>query len=158
MNAPADAVVDEAVIVINRLFDAPRTALWKAITEPRHVMQWFGGAGFTNLACEIDLRPGGRWHHVMRAPDGTEIRCDFVYIEVTEPDRLVWQQLDRGLNAGSRPTCVTTVTLDEIGTQTQWRLVARFDSIAERDIAAGMGFSDVISAGFEQLAELLKTL
>ena len=158
MLAHAAPLADEAVIVITRTFEAPQAAVWKSITEPQHVMQWFGGAGFTNTVCEMDVRPGGLWHHVMRAPDGTEIQCDFVFQEVDAPNRLVWQHVDHGRRTSGPPTCVTTVTLEQTGTETTWKLVARFDSIADRDAAVGMGFSQVISAGFDQLAALLKTL
>jgi hypothetical protein len=37
-------------------------------------------------------------------------------------------------------------------------LVARFDSIAERDLTAKMGFGQMISMGLERMAEHLKTL
>lgn len=156
MNANADVAVEEAVIVIRRVFDAPRSAVWRAITEPKHVMHWFGGTAFTNMACDMDVRPGGLWRHVMRAPDGTEITCDFVYLEVDVPKRLVWKNSDGGQSG--RPASVTTVTLDENGGRTEWKLVARFNSIADRDQAVGMGFSETISAGFDQLDALLKTL
>jgi hypothetical protein len=39
-----------------------------------------------------------------------------------------------------------------IGAQTKWMLVARFDSIAERDLTASMGFGQMISMGLERLA------
>jgi len=56
------------------------------------------------------------------------------------------------------PTAVNTVTLETRGLQTKWTLVARFDSIEERDITAGMGFGHMIGQGAERMAEYLKTL
>jgi len=61
MSAAPAVVVDEAVIVMSRIFDAPRPLVWKAMTEPEHLVQWWGGHGFTNPVCEMDARPGGRW-------------------------------------------------------------------------------------------------
>jgi hypothetical protein len=37
-------------------------------------------------------------------------------------------------------------------------LVARFDSISERDLTAKMGFGQMISMGLERMAEHLKIL
>ena len=150
---------DEAVIVMRRTMDAPRELVWKAFTTPKHVMQWYGGYGFTNPVCEMDVRPGGHWHHVMRTPDGTEFTLDFVFLEVVEPERLVWQNVDQGKrSAGGARSCVNTVTFKDLGAQTEWQLVARFNSIAERDTASQMGFSEMVDQGSDKLAEVLKTL
>jgi uncharacterized protein YndB with AHSA1/START domain len=32
----------ERVLVIERVFDAPRSLVFKAWTEPEHMVQWFG--------------------------------------------------------------------------------------------------------------------
>src|SRR5258708_17136866 len=80
----------DAVIVLTRLYDAPRELVWKAITDPRHVAQWYGGQGFSSPVCEMDVRPGGQWRHVMRAPNGMEFPVNSVFIEVTPPERLGW--------------------------------------------------------------------
>jgi uncharacterized protein YndB with AHSA1/START domain len=73
---------NDPVIVITRMFDAPRELVWIAITDPKHVAHWYGGQGFTNPVCEMDLRPGGAWHHVMQAPNGTRFTINSVFEEV----------------------------------------------------------------------------
>ena len=35
-------------LVITRIFDAPRELVWKAWTDPKYVMQWWGPKGFTS--------------------------------------------------------------------------------------------------------------
>ncbi len=150
---------DEAVIVMRRIMDAPRELVWTAFTTPRHVMQWYGGYGFTNPVCEMNVRPGGHWHHVMRTPDGTEFTFDFVFLEVVKPERLVWQNADHGKRAaGGPPTCVNTMTFKDLGDRTEWQLVAQFNSIAERDTASQMGFAAMVDQGSEKVAAVLKTL
>jgi uncharacterized protein YndB with AHSA1/START domain len=84
---------DLPVIVITRMFDAPRALVWTAITDPKHVAQWYGGPGFTNPVCEMDLRPGGAWHHVMQAPNGTRFTINSIFEEVVVPERLVWRTI-----------------------------------------------------------------
>jgi uncharacterized protein YndB with AHSA1/START domain len=34
-------------MVITRIFDAPRELVWKAWTDPKYIMQWWGPKGFT---------------------------------------------------------------------------------------------------------------
>lgn len=77
-------------MLLTRMFDAPRELVWKAWTDPKHLMQWFGPHGFTNPVCEVDMRPGGVWRHVMRGPDGTDYPMIAVFREVVVPERLVF--------------------------------------------------------------------
>jgi uncharacterized protein YndB with AHSA1/START domain len=150
--------VEEAVIVMSRLFDAPREKLWEALTTPAHVARWFGGPGFTSPVCEMDVRPGGIWRHVMRTPDGAEFAMDYIYLEVVKPEKLVWQHVDHGKGGSGPPTSVNTVTLEDHGAQTRWKMVARFTSIADRDRSVQMGFATMVELGCERLADLVRSL
>ncbi|MGB9045582.1 MAG: SRPBCC domain-containing protein [Pseudolabrys sp.] len=38
----------EASVTLTRVFDAPRTLVWKAWTDPKMMARWFGPRGFTN--------------------------------------------------------------------------------------------------------------
>jgi uncharacterized protein YndB with AHSA1/START domain len=158
MSTQTEIPAGEPTIVMRRVYDARRDLVWTAMTEPGHVRQWWGGPGFTNPVCEMDVRPGGRWRHVMRFPDGRELRMDFVFLEVEKPKRLVWQHADHGERSEGLPTCITTVTLEDLGDQTRWTMVACFNSIAERDAAAGIGFVRPIEASNDRLTAYLKTL
>ncbi len=55
-------------LVVTRVFDAPIDLVWKAWSDPKHVMQWWGPTGFTSPSCEMDFREGGRALVCMRAP------------------------------------------------------------------------------------------
>jgi uncharacterized protein YndB with AHSA1/START domain len=106
----------------------------------------------------MDVRPGGLWTHVMRFPDARELRLEFIFLEVERPARLVWQHTDFGTRNQGLPASQTTVTLEELAGQTRWTMVARFQSVEERDAAVGLGFSSPIAASSEQLADYLKTM
>lgn len=77
-------------IVISRIFDAPRELVWSAMTDPRHVVHWWGPNGFTTTIEEMDFRPGGVWKHVMRGPDGTNYPNRSVFKEIVKPERIVY--------------------------------------------------------------------
>jgi hypothetical protein len=52
-----------------------------------------------------------------------------------------------------------TVTLDALGAnQTAWKMVARFRSLKDREVALAMGFAKPIEASNDRFAEYLKTL
>lgn len=151
---------DEPLILMTRLFDAPRAVVWTAFTDPKHVVQWYGGHGFANPVCEMDVRPGGRWRHVMRTPDGSEYAMEFVFVEVVKPEKLVWRNASYGKAppAPGQLNVMTTVMLDEAGRQTRWNLVARFESMADRDVAMNRGFATVITQGSEKLDSIVRVL
>lgn len=64
-------------LVITRLFDAPIELVWKAWTDPQHVMRWWGPIGFTSPSCKIDFREGGKFIFCMRAPKDFQGGQDF---------------------------------------------------------------------------------
>ncbi len=43
-------------IVTTRVFDAPRELVFKAWTDPDHLVHWWGPKGFTNTFQEFDCR------------------------------------------------------------------------------------------------------
>jgi uncharacterized protein YndB with AHSA1/START domain len=85
--APAPRPSDRE-LVISRIIDAPRERVFEAWTK--QLPQWWGPHGMTTPVCEMDLRPGGVFRTVMRAPDGTEYLTKGVFLEVVEPERIVF--------------------------------------------------------------------
>jgi len=76
-------------MVVTRVFDAPRELVWKAWTDPRYVMQWWGPKGFTSPHCEIDFRVGGKFLFCMRTPDGQEGYNAGEYHEIVLHEKIV---------------------------------------------------------------------
>ena len=122
----------EATIV--RVFDAPRDVVWRAWTEPEQLAEWWGPQGMrTPLASiEMDPRPGGAFRLTMVSEaNGREFPADMVYLEVVEPERLVYAwDARRGLGAGT-----VTITLKDLGGRTE--LTNHFAGYATDQIAAG---------------------
>jgi uncharacterized protein YndB with AHSA1/START domain len=147
----------EPVIVMRKTLEAPRELVWAVLTDPRHVARWYGGHGFENPVCEMDVRPGGRWRHVMRTPDGVDHPMEFVFVEVVKPERLGWRNAEPAKGGGYQDN-VTTVTLEEDGRRTRWKLVTRFRSLADRDAALGIGFTMVLGQGVEKFDAILREL
>lgn len=114
-------------ILTTRTLAAPRALVFRAWTEPEHVVHWWGPKGFTNTVQELDLRPGGAWRIVMHGPDGTDYPNESVFVEIVPPERIVFDHLE------PIHRFRTTVTFAEHpgGTALTWRMV--FADVAECD-------------------------
>ena len=91
-NHRIDASADRE-IVSRRVFDAPRELVFRAFSDPSVLARWWGPAGFANTFQEFDLRPGGAWRLVMRGPDGAEYQLEKHFVEVTAPERIVFDHV-----------------------------------------------------------------
>jgi uncharacterized protein YndB with AHSA1/START domain len=80
----------ERTIVIEREFDAPRTRVWRAWTDPDELARWWGPEHFTTPRekIEFDLRPGGVCRMTMVGPEGEEYPSDGHFGVVEPPERL----------------------------------------------------------------------
>ena len=144
----------EEALVIERVFDAPRALVWRALTESEMVKQWLGPKEFAALEFTLNRTPGGRWHGRMRGPDGHEHANGGVVREVIEPEFLAytfaWDEAD---GQPGREMFVTIV-LEERDGKTAMRFTqAEFESREDRD-----GHRDGWSQSFDKLAAYLNTL
>jgi uncharacterized protein YndB with AHSA1/START domain len=77
-------------LIITRNFNAPRALVWKAWTDPEHFMRWWGPKDFTSPVCKIDLRVNGKYLYSMQGPDGQIFWSTGVFLEIIEPEKLVF--------------------------------------------------------------------
>src|SRR5690606_16427684 len=108
--------------------------LFRAWTDPRVLVEWWGPEGYTTPEHQIDMRVGGHWRAVMRSPAGEAHIVSGVYCEITPPNRLVmtwgWEQPDG--TRGHEP--VVEVSLAPTPAGTRLRLVQRvFQNVEQRD-------------------------
>jgi uncharacterized protein YndB with AHSA1/START domain len=116
------AEAKSAGFVIFRVLDAPRERVWQVLTEAEHIQEWWTPTGFTMIAANMDLRPGGVFHCGLRSVDGYKMWGKFTYREIAPPARLVFtNSFSNAAGAVTRhpivPTwpleTLITVTLDE---------------------------------------------
>ena len=139
-NSAAESTGPE--LVITRIFDAPRGIVFKAWSQPEHLMRWWGPYGFTLPVCEVDFRPGGRWRFCMRSREGNEEWQQGVYREIVEPERIVFSyafEAAEGVSglSGWTPGHQTLVTVTfAVHEGNKTKLTVRqtnFDKVAVRD-------------------------
>ena len=76
-------------MMVTRIFDAPRELVWKAWTDPKYVMQWWGPKDFTAPVCTMDFRVGGKSLFCMKSPDGQEFWNAVDYLEIVPYEKIV---------------------------------------------------------------------
>lgn len=94
-------------IVNSRVFHAPSALVFRAWSEPEHLKNWWGPAGFTNTFQEFDFRVGGKWRFIMHAPvKGNYVNeCEFIKIE--KPSLIAWKR-------HSKPLFQVVATFEEL--------------------------------------------
>ena len=89
---------------ITRVFDAPRELVFRCMIEPEHLTHFWGPVGVSTPIENIvlDPRPGGVFETTMvNDADGSEYPSRGVFVEIVEPERLVWREPDFGMTTTS---------------------------------------------------------
>lgn len=92
---------------LRRALPAPRPAVFRALTEPRELAEWWGPAGFTIPSVRSDLRPGGAYRIAMRPPEGDPFFLAGEFREVDPPNRLSYTFRWEDPDPEDRETVVT---------------------------------------------------
>jgi len=141
---------------MTRLFDAPRTLVFDAMTKPEHVRRWWGclGEGYSVPVCEIDLRPGGAWRFVNRHPKG-EAAFHGEYREIAPPSRLVFTEIFEEF-----PDSVSVVTAEftEEGGKTRLTATVQYPSLDVRDAVIASGMARGAAISYDRLEDLVAEL
>jgi uncharacterized protein YndB with AHSA1/START domain len=138
-------------IVITRIFDAPRALVFEAWTRAQHVAHWWDPSGVPLAVCEIDLRPGGAFRWVNRAPDGGEgYSFAGIYREIIAPEKLVFT----GMGPGGSGTLVFT----EQGKKTKLTITIECATKEDRDAMLQMRVDAGTAQTLENLAAYLPTI
>jgi len=157
-NAENSSVIQtaEQELTFTRVFDAPRSLVFKAWTEPERMKQWWGPHRFTNPVCELDVRPGGSIRVHMRGPDGTVYPMGGVFREIVEPERLVFTTTALH-DASGEPQLETlnTVTFIERNGKTTLTLHTRVIKATPAAAFALAGMEEGWSQSLERLTNLL---
>lgn len=158
-------------VVVDRVFDAPPEAVFKAWTDPQIMARWFAPEPLTVPRAEMDLRVGGRYRLVMRDEEGNDFTSSGEYREITPPERLVYTDsleempiafVDMVNEArGAQPDTpvedgIVTVTFEEAGRdKTLVTYRDDFDSKATRDAFVEMQMVEGLEGSFDNLERVL---
>jgi uncharacterized protein YndB with AHSA1/START domain len=146
----------DTVIVLTRLFNAPRQLVFEVMSKPEHVRRWWGnlGEGYSVPVCEIDFRVGGQWRFVNAHPRG-EAAFHGVYREIDAPGRIVFTEIYEPFPDAE--SVVTSVLTEEHG-QTRLTATCTYPSKQVRDMVLGTGMEKGAGASYDRLEELTTEL
>src|SRR6266404_6021057 len=147
VNTPTDRE-----IVLTRIFDAPRAAVFEAWTKAEHVKHWWDPSGVPLSVCEIDLRPNGTFRWVNSAHGGHTFGG--AYCEIEPPERLIFTVK----MFPSRPDPRTTLLFTEDGRKTKLTMRIECGSLEDRDALLQMRIDAGTGRTMEKLAEYLNRI
>jgi uncharacterized protein YndB with AHSA1/START domain len=149
-------VVERAnlAVTMSRVFDAPRERVWRVITDPDLVPQWWGPREYTTIVDKMDFKVGGVWRYIHKGAGGDEYAFNGVYKEITPPERLVYT-FEFEPVAGHIST--DTITFEELpGGKTKLTARTTFDNLEDLEGMVQSGMESGAVESWDRLEELLQ--
>lgn len=139
-------------IHIVRIFNASRDRVWKAMTDPKLVAQWWG-RGNKLVIEKMEMERGGHWRFVEHSPEGVH-GFEGRYREVTPKDRIVstfeWDGMPGHV-------IVNTVTLEDLGDgRTKLVTTSLFHTTEDRDGMLQSGMEGGLNESYVALDKVLE--
>ena len=138
-----------------RVVDAPRALVFEAFTKCEHLKRWMGPKNLTMVSCDTDLRPGGRYRFVFRAPDGNEVGFSGEFREVVRPERIVRTFVFEPIPDAA---ALETLELVESNGKTTIKTTTLHKTVENRDGHVNSGMEGGMTEGYARLDELLAGL
>ncbi|WMT43220.1 SRPBCC domain-containing protein [Paenibacillus sp. D2_2] len=165
-NEMVSRVENDRILVLERVFDAPRDLVFRMFKEPEHLKRWWGPRGWEIPVCNIDFRPGGVWHYCMKCIDqnlgefyGMESWGKGVYKEIIEFEKIVYNDYfsdAEGNNNESLPTTLMTLEFIDLGGKTKLVNRAEYVSPEALKTVMDMGMLQGITETWDRLGEMLE--
>lgn len=164
-NKMVSRVENERVLVLERVFDAPRDLVFQMFKEPEHLKHWWGPRGWELTVCTVDFQPGGVWHYCMKCVDrnqgqfyGMESWGKAVYKEIAEPEKIVYTDYFSDAEGNTNETMPSTaVSLEFIDLDGKTKLVNRGEYVSADALKTviDMGMMQGITETWDRLEERL---
>jgi uncharacterized protein YndB with AHSA1/START domain len=142
--------VNDDELVYRRILRAPRELVWRCLTEPHELAQFWGPSGMATPVDGIlvELHPGGRFETLMVGEHGS-YRMVATFTDVVPPERLAWVESVSGMHTSS--------TLEDLGNgRTAVVIHQRRVPAAMRVPEARAGFLTSLDKLEQHLAHLVK--
>src|SRR6266536_1837406 len=140
------------LIEVTREFDAPREFIYRALTEPKLLVQWLGPRRLTMTVDDLDLRHGGSWRFINREDNGTEYAFRGVFHGTPSLEGIT-----RTFEFEGAPGHVSleTATFEEQNGKTLLRMRSAFQTVEDRDGMIQSGMESGVNESMDRLDELI---
>ncbi len=150
-------------IVIERTFNAPLECIFRALTEPDFIPEWWGPRRLKTVVDKMDVKPGGTWRFIQHDASGKEYAFHGEYKEVLSPERLVSTSEYEDMPGHE---VMQTVLLEEdieqyvYGFEARTRMMIKdiFQSVEDRDGMLQRGMEEGVRESYDRLDELAARL
>ena len=150
----------ERELTLTRVYDAPPEKLYRAWTDPALLQRFLAPHPWKIVRTAMDVRPGGSSMFVMAGPDGAEIPCPGIYLEVVPNEKIVTTDAyTAAWQPSEKPFMTTVLTFERLeGNKTRYTARCLHWSAESRAEHEAMGFHEGWAQVAEQLAELVKKI
>jgi uncharacterized protein YndB with AHSA1/START domain len=137
-----------------RVFDAPRERVWRAMSEPDLIKQWWG-RGNKLVIEKFEFERGGHWRFVEHAAEGV-FGFEGRYREITPQERIIMTFEWDGMPGH---VLIETITLEELaGNRTKIITMSLFHTKEERDGMVQSGMEGGLNESYAALDRLLASM
>ena len=141
-------------IRVERIFDAPRSKVWRAYSQPELIAQWWG-RGNKLVIEKFEFEKGGHWRFVEHSDQGVH-GFEGRFREITPEERMV-QTFEWDGMPGY--VAVDTATFEDLGDgRTKIVAVSIFHTTEERDGMLNSGMEGGLNQSYEALDRLLASM
>ncbi|HEV8354351.1 MAG TPA: SRPBCC family protein [bacterium] len=140
---------------MERIFKAPREAVFRAFTDPDAIPKWWGPRKYATTVDKMDVRVGGEWRFVHRGKDGKEYAFHGIF-KALEPPRLISQTFVFEGVPGEHEVLDTLILEDLGGGKTKVTAVSTFANVEDLDGMVGSGMESGAVESWDRLAELVE--
>ena len=143
-------------IDIEREFDAPVAAVFRAHAEPDLIKQWLGPNGYEMDIEHFDFTSGGGYRYIHRNPAGEEYAFNGVFHVVRENDFAIQTFEFEGF---PDVVSIESLTFAEVGNgRTRLRAHAVYPTVEARDGMVASNMEVGVTEGYERLDKVAASL
>jgi uncharacterized protein YndB with AHSA1/START domain len=138
---------------MSRIFDAPRDLVWKILTDPARIPEWWGPRYLTTTVDKMDVKVGGEWRFIQKDAEGKEYAFNGVYTEVRPPERYAYTfEFEPMAGHISTETCI----LEELpGGKTKITARTVFNTLEDLEGMLQSGMEEGATDTWDRLEEIL---
>lgn len=139
---------------IERIFDAPRPRVWRAMTDPELVKQWWGRGNPLTVE-RLEVERGGHWRFVEHSDDGDH-GFEGRFREVVPPEKL---SMTFEWDGAPGHTVVQTIMLEDMGdNRTRMVSTSMFFTKEDCDAMMSSGMEGGMNESYQALDRVLAAM
>jgi uncharacterized protein YndB with AHSA1/START domain len=145
---------EQLQVTMERIFDAPRELVFKTMTDPKLIPEWWGPSIYTTKVDKHEFKVGGVWRFIQRDKDGNEFAFNGVIKEIV-PNEKVVQTFEFEPMAGH--VLVETAVFEDVENgKTKVTTTSQFASQEDLEGMVGSGMEGGATESWERLAKLVE--